>query len=177
MKDAQEASILGLSALSGLFPDREDEAHKLLAAFAGALIAAWSGSNRHILLRPGRRISGTKGGFGAACIAAGAVAAVNTLEARGMTKRAARQRVAEMLNKQGYSRKRGEHGTALHVTISAMRAWEERATENPLVVALAPDYRKHIEKRIAAKNLVTAQEVAELLDELTPEFLKNHVAL
>lgn len=174
---AQDASIAGISVISGLFPDREDDAHKLLVALTGALVAARSGSNRHILLRPGRRISGTRGGYGAACIAAGAVAAVNTLEARGMTKRAARLRVAEMMQKQGYSRKHGDHGAAVPVTGSAIRAWEERTSENPIVVALAPEYRKYIEERITAQELVTAEQVAELLESLTPEFLQNHIAL
>lgn len=177
IKGAQEAAFAAISVIAGLFPDREDSAHKLIAAFLGALVAARSGSNRHILLRPGLRISGTKGGFGAACIAAGAVAAVNTLEARDMTKRAARLRVAEMLNKQGYSRKRGDHGEPIPVTGSAIRAWEERPDENPLVVALVPEYRQYIDERIASQGLTTAAQVAELLEGLTPEFLRNHIAL
>lgn len=177
LKGAQEASLAGLSVIGGLFPDREDDAHKLLAALVGALVAARSGSTRHILLRSGLRISGTKGGYGAACIAAGAVAAVITLEARGMTKRAARLRVAEMLNKQGYSRKRGDHSAPVPVTESAIRAWEERTDQNPIVVALAPEYRKYIEQRITDKRLATAEQVGELLESLTPEFLQNHIAL
>ena len=177
IKGAQEAAFPAISVIAGLFPDREDPAHKLIAALLGALVAARSGSNRHILLRPGLRISGTKRGLGAACIAAGAVAAANALEARGMTKRAARLRVAEMLNKQGYSRKRGDHGEPIPVTASAIRAWEERPDENPLVVAVGPEYRKNIEERIATQGLTTAEQVAKLLEGLTPEFLQNHIAL
>lgn len=177
LKGAQDACFQGISVISGLFPDREDDAHKLLTALTGALVAARSGSNRHILLQPGLRIPGTKGGLGAACIAAGAVAAVNTLEARGMTKRAARLRVAAMLKKQQYSRKRGDHGTAVPVTQSAIRAWEERRIANPIVVALVPEYRKNIEERIAAQELETAEQVAELLENITAEFLQNHIAL
>ena len=94
-----------------------------------------------------------------------------------MTKRAARLRVAEMLNKQGYSRKRGDHGAPIPVTVSAIRAWEERPVENPLVVAIAPEYRKYIEERIVTQRLTTAEQVAELLKGLTPEFLQNHIAL
>lgn len=177
MKGAQEAAFAAITVIAGLFPDREDPAHKLIAAFLGALVAARSGSNRHILLRPGLRISGTKGGFGAACIAAGAVAAAQTLEAYGMTKRAARQRVAKMLTAQGYSRKRDDHGAPKPVTASAIRAWEERPAENPLVVAIAPEYRQYIDKRISDQGLTTANQVAELLEGLTPEFLQNHIAL
>lgn len=177
IKRAQEAAIPAISVIAGLFPDREDPAHKLIAALLGALVAARSGSNRHILLRPGRRISGTKGGFGAACIAAGAVAAAQTLEAYGMTKRAARLRVAKMLTAQGYSRKRDDHGAPIPVTASAIRAWEERPNENPLVVAIAPEYRQYINKRIFDQGLTTADQVAELLEGLTPEFLQNHIAL
>lgn len=177
IKRAQEAAVPAISVIAGLFPDREDPAHKLIAALLGALVAARSGSNRHILLRPGLRISGTKGGFGAACIAAGAVAATQTLEAYGMTKRAARLRVAKMLNTQGYSRKRDDHGAPIPVTVSAIRAWEERPGENPLVVAIAPEYRQYIDKRISDQGLTTADQVAELLEGLTPEFLQNHIAL
>lgn len=177
IKRAQEAAIPAISIIAGLFPDREDPAHKLIAALLGALVAARSGSNRQILLRPGRRISGTKGGFGAACIAAGAVAAAQTLEAYGMTKRAARLRVAKMLTAQGYSRKRDDHGAPIPVTVSAIRAWEERPAENPLVVAIAPEYRQYIDKRISDQGLTTADQVAELLEGLTPEFLQNHIAL
>lgn len=94
-----------------------------------------------------------------------------------MTKRAARLRVAKMLNTQGYSRKRDDHGAPIPVTVSAIRAWEERPGENPLVVAIAPEYRQYIDKRISDQGLTTADQVAELLEGLTPEFLQNHIAL
>lgn len=177
MKGAQEAAFTAISVIAGLFPDHEDPAHKLIVAFLGALVAARSGSNRHILLRPGLRISGTKGGLGAACIAAGAVAAAQTLEAYGMTKGAARLRVAKMFAAQGYSRKRDDHGTPKPVTASAIRSWMERPDANPLVVAIAPEYRKHIDKRISDLGLTTADQVAGLLESMTPEFLQNYIAL
>jgi acetylornithine deacetylase/succinyl-diaminopimelate desuccinylase-like protein len=177
IKEAQEAAIPAINVLAGLFPDREDPAHKLIAALLGALIAARSGSNRHILLRPGLRVPGTKGGFGAACIAAGGVAAVNALFSRGMSKRKARETVAKILTDNGYSRKNGDHGEPLPVTASALRAWEERPADNPLVVAIAPQYLQFIEEKIAEQGLCKADEVVGLIGALAPEFLQNHIAL
>lgn len=177
VKAAQEVAIQAISVIAGLFPDREDPAHKLIAALLGALVAARSGSNRHALLRPGLRVPGTKGGFGAACIAAGGVAAVGALFDRGMSKQTARKTVAKILSDLGYSRKNGDHGEPLPVTASALRSWEERPGENPLVVAIAPRYREYIEERIAGQRFSTVDEVVGLIGSLAPEFLQNHIAL
>lgn len=177
MKVAQDSAIEAVRVITALYPERDDEGHKLIAALLGALVAARSGSNRHILLRPGLRIAGTKRGLGATAISAGAVAAVWALEARGMSKLAARSRVAAMLTDQGYSLRKDDHGQPLPLTTSALRAWEEQPDRYPIVASWSPEYLRIIEEHIASQGLETVEQVAALLESLTPEFLKNHVAL
>ncbi|WP_296679580.1 hypothetical protein [Novosphingobium sp.] len=128
-KSAQEYAATAIGVIAGLFPDTKDPSHRLIISLIAANVAARSGSKEHILLRSGARIPGTKGGYNVAAIAAAGVAAVLFLANRGMTKNAARKKVASILSDHGLSRRRGEHGESIPVTASAIRAWEEKPDE------------------------------------------------
>ena len=176
-KTAQDSALQAIAVIGGLFPDREDPAHHLIAGLQGALVAARSGSTAQILLQPGLRIAGTKKGLGAAAISAGAVAAVQILMARQMSGRAARKHVAQMLGKRGYSRKNGEHDQPTLITASAIRSWAENPERYPIVAKGASLYREYLEQRIAELNLETVEQIITFLDSLTDKFLMNHRAI
>jgi hypothetical protein len=105
------------------------------------------------------------------------VAAVGALFDRGMSKQKSRKAVAKILSNTGYSLRKGDHGEPLPVTASALRSWEERPDQNPLVAAMSPKNREYIEEQIAARGLTTAAEVVALLADLAPKFLADHIAL
>lgn len=175
-KAAQEFAITAIRVLSGLFSDTEDPSHRLILSLVAASVAARSGSKDHILLRPGARIPGTKGGYAMATIAAAAVAAVAVLQNKGMSKNAARKAVASILAEHGLSRKRDEHGGQIPITASAIRAWEERPNDYPIVAEAAPEYLKSLEREILARGLSTANETLVFLREQADQHFPTMLA-
>ncbi|MBH0113202.1 hypothetical protein I5E68_09615 [Novosphingobium sp. YJ-S2-02] len=164
-KSAQQWSVTAINAISGLFPDTKDPAHRLIISLIAASVAARSGSNDHILLRPGARVPGTKSGLNIAIMAAAGVAAVWFLENKGMSKNAARKAVASILSKNGLSRRRGEYGEPKPLTASAIRAWEEKPDHYPLVLTIAPGYHETLEREASARGLLSTEEALTFLRE------------
>lgn len=175
-KSAQQWSVTAINAISGLFPDTKDPSHRLIISLIAASIAARSGSNDHILLRPGARVPGTKSGFNIAAIAAAGVAAVWFLENKGMSKHAARKGVASILANHGLSRRRGEHGEPKPLTASAIRAWEEKPDDFPVVAVLAPGYHEHLEREALSRGLTTVDQALALVREQAAEHLPTMFA-
>ncbi|TRD10910.1 hypothetical protein FGU71_02905 [Erythrobacter insulae] len=114
---------------------------------------------------------GTKGGFNIAAIAAAGVAAVWFLENKGMSKNAARKKVASILAYHGVSRRRGDHGEPKSVTASAIRGWEERPDDYPVVAAIAPGYHETLEREGLDRGLQTIDEALAFLREQANEHL------
>lgn len=175
-KSAQQWSVTAINAIAGLFPDTKDPAHRLIISLIAMSIKARSGAKDHILLRPGARVPGTKGGLGIAAISAAAVAAVLFLENWKLSKNAARKEVASILADNGLSRRSGAHGEPIPVTASAIRGWEEKPDDYPLVAAYWPGYLDSLEREAIAKGVETLEEAKAFLREQAAEHLPTMFA-
>lgn len=176
-KSAQEFAVKAISVISGLFPDTNDPSHRLIISLIAANVNARSGSNNHILLRPGARVPGTKGGFHLSAVRAAAVAAVNFLVDKGLTRNAARKAVVEILADHNFSRRRDDHDQPLPVTTSAIRRWEEEPENFPIVAAVWPGYLEELACEALARRVQTADEAKAFLIELAAEHLSTMFAL
>ena len=175
-KSAQMAAAGAIHTIAGLFPAGDDPTHHLVHSLVGAIVSARSGSTDHILLRPGSRVAGTKGGYGGAMIAAFAVAAVHVLHNRGLSKLAARKAAAKILSDLNYSRRRGDHGEPKNVTASGIRRWEEETEANPIPALNAPKIRETVEQDIINNGLSTIEEIKGLLAEHAAALLPKAIA-
>lgn len=177
-KAAQEAAAGAINVVAGLFPSRDDPAHHLIHSIVGAIVAARSGGKpRHILLRPGSRVAGTRAGYGDAMVKAFAVAAARVLVAHGRSDEDARSEIADLLWKHlKYSFRSGEHGEPKRVTQWAIRRWEEEKENNPIPAAVAPGIQASIEHDIVANGLSTLQGVSGLIADHAAEFLPIAIA-
>ncbi|MEP2236272.1 MAG: hypothetical protein ABJM58_11745 [Alteripontixanthobacter sp.] len=171
---AQRAAAAAIGVIAGLFPDRDNPSHRLILSLLAANVASRSGSRNHILLLPGARIPGTKGGFNMATIAGAGVAAVTFLEARGCSKNKARKEVASILGDHGISRRRDEHSEPIPVSIGALRSWEEGASEHPIAATSAPRYRAQLEQFASERGgIQTLDDALQFLREQAAEHLKT----
>lgn len=182
-KAAQKAAAGAIHVVAGLFSDGSDPAHHLIHSIVGAIVAARNGSienrensDRHILLRAGARVPGTRAGYGDAHVKGFAVAASMVLRKRGMSKLAARKKVAEILAGLGYSLRQDEEHQPKPVTWSAIRSWEENPEAHPIPAKDAPAMAATIEGDIVKNGLSTIAEIIGLIADHARAFVPRALA-
>lgn len=137
---AQDYAIAALTAFGGLFPDLNDDAHKLLSSLTGMLVDAKTGRTKHILLRTSKPIRGAWRSSAHAYVAGFALSAVEVFTTRRLASvRSARIQVAQLLADQGYSLRVGDHQMPKPISASAIRNWSENPDIHGLPHAIAAD--------------------------------------
>lgn len=160
--DAQDMAIHALASVAGLFPDPNDDVHKMLQSLIGVFHAAKWGGHRHILLRASSPIVGTKKGYGHAILGGFAISAVKVLiEGSAMSGREARKTVAQILADAGCSLKTGDHGAERPITDSAIRNWVEQPDNFPAQHVYAAEMVDIHAGNLKRRAATTTNEVLE----------------
>ncbi|MDE8651437.1 hypothetical protein, partial [Novosphingobium album (ex Liu et al. 2023)] len=160
--DAQDMVIHALASVAGLFPDPNDNVHKMLQSLIGVFHAAKWGGHKHLLLRATRPIIGTKKGYGHVVLGGFAISAVKILtEVGSMSGREARKVIAEILADAGCSLKTADHGEAKPITGTAIRNWIEMPESFPAQNEIAADMADIHAANLRQRGAVTKDQALE----------------
>lgn len=160
--DAQDLAIHALSSVAGLFPDPNDDVHKMLQSLVGVFHAAKWGGHQHLLLRASSPIAGTKKGYGHAIMGGFAISAVRVLtEGWAMSGREARKTIAQILADAGCSLKTGDHGAEKSITSSAIRNWVEQPDNFPAQHVYAAEMAHIHTGNLKRRAATTTDQVVE----------------
>lgn len=162
--DAQDMAIHALAAVAGLFPDPNDDVHKMLQSLVGVFHAAKWGGRQHILLRTSSPLMGTKKGYGHAILGGFAISAVRVLtEGGAMSGREARKTIAQMLADAGCSLKTGDHGLEKPITSGAIRNWIENPDSYPTQQLYAAEMADVHKANLKRRGATTTDQIIEYL--------------
>lgn len=160
--DAQDMAIHALATFAGLFPDPNDDVHKMLRSLVGVFHAAKWGGRQHMLLRASSPIMGTKKGYGHAILGGFAISAVRVLtEGGAMSGREARKTIAQMLADAGCSLKTGDHGAEKPITNGAIRNWIEKPDSYPTQQLYAAEMADVHTANLKRRAATTTDQVIE----------------